>query len=277
MIRRGMFYVPPTSRRRAPAAAYRSWPLYRKGAKAVGISEQEKFDEFINDTFQSLTILARTLHVKDAQLQPTLDTIVAMAVSTLSSARYAGLILVSRGELVPQATTGRPPHLLDLLQQKLRGGPCIDTAQDQSITRIKDMHQDVRWPDFSAQAAHLGIFSLLCVPLWVDNRRLGTLSLYADHADAFGDHDERVATLFATLAALALAGAQRTDQLYSALANRDLIGQAKGILMERQRITADVAFARLAQASQAENMKLAAVARHLVETGELLGAPTADR
>jgi AmiR/NasT family two-component response regulator len=47
--------------------------------------------------------------------------------------------------------------------------------------------------------------------------------------------------------------------------------------MERQRITADVAFARLAQASQAENMKLAAVARHLVETGELLGAPTADR
>jgi AmiR/NasT family two-component response regulator len=56
-----------------------------------------------------------------------------------------------------------------------------------------------------------------------------------------------------------------------------VIGQAKGILMERQRITADMAFARLAQISQAENIKLAEVARHLVETGELLGVPTTDR
>lgn len=243
----------------------------------MGISEQEELDEFINHIFQSVTILARALHVKDTQLQPTLDAIVAMAVATVSSARYAGLIVVSRGELVPQATTDRPPHLLDVLQQKLGGGPCVDTAQDQSVTCITDTQQDDRWPDFSAQAAHLGIFSLLCVPLWVDNRCLGTLSLYADHADAFDDHDERVATLFATLAALALAGAQRTDQLSTALVNRDVIGQAKGILMERQRITADMAFARLAQISQAENIKLAEVARHLVETGELLGAPTADR
>jgi GAF domain-containing protein len=243
----------------------------------VGISEHEELEEFINHTFQSVTILARALHVKDTRLQPTLDAIVAMAVSTLSSARYAGLILVSRGELVPQATTGQPPHLLDLLQQKLGGGPCIDTGQDQSVTCITDTQQDDRWPDFSAQAAHLGIFSLLCVPLWVDERCLGTLSLYADHADAFGDHDERVAGLFATLAALALAGAQRTDQLSTALANRDVIGQAKGILMERQRITADVAFAHLAQVSQAENIKLTAVCRHLVETGELLGARTTDR
>ena len=76
--------------------------------------------------------------------------------------------------------------------------------------------------------------------------------------------------LFATLAAIALAEAQRTDQLHTALDNRDVIGQAKGILMERHRITADVAFGYLSQASQSVNSKLAAVARHLVETGELL-------
>jgi len=44
------------------------------------------------------------------------------------------------------------------------------------------------------------------------------------------------------LAAIALAEAQRTDQLNPALANRDMIGQAKGILMERNRITAEAAF-----------------------------------
>jgi hypothetical protein len=48
------------------------------------------------------------------------------------------------------------------------------------------------------------------------------------------------------------------------------IKQAKGILMERHRITAEVAFGYLSQASQSVNMKLTAVARHLVETGELL-------
>jgi AmiR/NasT family two-component response regulator len=79
--------------------------------------------------------------------------------------------------------------------------------------------------------------------------------------------------LSATLAAIALAEAQRTGQLHTALGNRDLIGQAKAILMERHRMTADAAFGYLSQAaSQDVNMKLTAVAQHLVETGELLGA-----
>ena len=71
------------------------------------------------------------------------------------------------------------------------------------------------------------------------------------------------------MAALALAEAQRADQMHDALGNRDVIGQAKGILMERHRVTADAAFGFLSRASQAENMKLTEVARHLVETREL--------
>jgi ANTAR domain len=59
----------------------------------------------------------------------------------------------------------------------------------------------------------------------------------------------------------------------AAVVNRDLIGQAKGILMERHRITADAAFALLAEASQHKNVKLTEVAAHLVETGELTGSP----
>ena len=54
-----------------------------------------------------------------------------------------------------------------------------------------------------------------------------------------------------------------------ALANRDIIGQAKGILMERHRITADEAFALLSERSQRANRKLKDVARQLAETGTL--------
>ncbi len=50
-----------------------------------------------------------------------------------------------------------------------------------------------------------------------------------------------------------------------------MIGQAKGVLMERHSMTADAAFGVLSRASQAENMKLAEVARYLAETGALPG------
>ncbi|GAA1309732.1 hypothetical protein GCM10009634_75020 [Saccharothrix xinjiangensis] len=50
---------------------------------------------------------------------------------------------------------------------------------------------------------------------------------------------------------------------------RDLIGQAKGILMERHKITADEAFAMLVRSSQSANTKLRDVADHLVRIGQL--------
>jgi AmiR/NasT family two-component response regulator len=112
---------------------------------------------------------------------------------------------------------------------------------------------------------------MLCVPLWVHERCLGALSLYAGEAAAFSDLHERVATLLATFAALALAEAKRADQMHDALGNRDVIGQAKGILMERYGVTADAAFGVLSRVSQAENMKLAEIARRLAETGQLPG------
>jgi AmiR/NasT family two-component response regulator len=50
---------------------------------------------------------------------------------------------------------------------------------------------------------------------------------------------------------------------------RDLIGQAKGILMERHRLTADQAFRLLVKASQRTNTKLAEIAVRLTESGVL--------
>jgi GAF domain-containing protein len=235
----------------------------------VPTSDQEHLTEISDLNIRSLDILARALHVQSAELEPTLQAIVSTAVRMLSPARYAGLIIFSRGELIPQASTDRVPLLLDHLQQKLGDGPCVNAAQRQSIVQIDDTRQDGRWPDFAADAASLGVRSMLCVPLWVDERCLGALSLYADQAAAFTDLHGRVTTLLATFAALALAEAQRADQMHAALVNRDVIGQAKGILMERHRISADAAFGFLTRISQAENTKLAAIAAQLVATGEL--------
>jgi GAF domain-containing protein len=225
--------------------------------------------EDVTEAFGLVEVLARGLHVKDARLQPTLDAIVSAAAGALSPAGEAGLILLVGGKLVPQATAGRAPQVLDVLQQETGDGPCIQAARHQAVIRVADTRADSRWPDFSAQALGLGVGSVLCMPLWVHERCLGALTLYAERHSAFSGHDEQVVTLFATLAALALGEAQRAEQLRASIASRDLIGQAKGILMERYQITADEAFGRLAQASQSGNMKVHAVAKYLTELREL--------
>jgi GAF domain-containing protein len=239
-------------------------------------SDQEHLMEVTGPSARSLDILARALHVKNAELQPTLEAIVSTATRMLSPALHAGLTVFSRGEFTPRASTGEVPLLLDRLQQELGDGPCISAARDQTIFRIEDTGRNERWPQFSAEAARLNVRSMLCVPLWIDERSLGALSLYASQVAAFTDLHERVTTLLATFAALALAEAQRAGQLHDALSNRDIIGQAKGILMERHSLTADAAFSVLSRISQAGNMKLAEIARHLVQTGKLPGASSPD-
>ena len=237
------------------------------------VSEQREVDEAVAQIAGSVEVLARALHVRDAQLQPTLDAIVSAAASTLNAGRDAGLILLEHGRLVPQATSGRAPLYLDLQQRQAGEGPCIEAARQQAVIRIDDTRSDPRWAGFMAEAVKYDVLSLLCIPLWVDERCLGTLSLYAGEPAAFTDLDERITTMFATMAALALADAQRAEQMRAAVVSRDLIGQAKGILMERHRITADAAFTLLAGASQRRNIKLTEIAADFVETGELTGAP----
>ena len=67
---------------------------------------------------------------------------------------------------------------------------------------------------------------------------------------------------------------QLTDKvvgLEEALVSRDVIGQAKGILMERLHLTADQAFEELRTASQRQNRKVRAIAAELADTGEWPG------
>ncbi len=103
----------------------------------------------------------------------------------------------------------------------------------------------------------------------------GALNLYARYPQAFGVIDRAKGLLLAGLAGQALSTAQahdvetqRLDNLQGALLTRALIGQAQGILIERERVTANQAFDILRRASQHLNIKLRDVAQNLVDTGE---------
>ncbi len=222
-----------------------------------------------DDVAVGLEQLRRALHVQDAELRSTLDAVAAEAVRTIDPAAYCGVNLLVRGKFVPQATFGVPPEKLDAFQQANGTGPCVDSARDQSVVLSVATVTEDRWGEFGALAAGLGVQSMLCVPLRVDDNQLGSLSLYGTSPSAFGPRDETVARLFALHAAIAIADSQRVTNLQAALRSRDVIGQAKGILMERRRITADQAFAVLTHASQQANRKLVDIAEKFVLTGEL--------
>jgi ANTAR domain len=89
------------------------------------------------------------------------------------------------------------------------------------------------------------------------------LNLYAHQPDTFDEHARVLAGLFGVQAALLLHGSNQAAQLQRAVDSRDLIGQAKGILMERFKVDDEAAFQMLARSSQDTNMKLTAVAEWL--------------
>ena len=99
----------------------------------------------------------------------------------------------------------------------------------------------------------------------VGDRPIGALDLYADAPHSFQDEDRAAAALFAAHAAVAFAAARQRVQFQKALASRDVIGQAKGILMSQSHISADEAFDMLRRASQRLNRKLVSVAQDIVD------------
>jgi GAF domain-containing protein len=141
--------------------------------------------------------------------------------------------------------------------------------------RVDNLATEDRWPLFAQRASATGAASMLSLQLYVEGDNLGALNLYARTPNAFTDESEQVGLLFAAHAAIAYAAVRKETQLAQALISRDVIGQAKGILMERYKISSERAFLLLTRVSQTSNRKLYDVAdelvRHRTITG--VGAP----
>ncbi|MBP2335892.1 GAF and ANTAR domain-containing protein [Saccharothrix coeruleofusca] len=227
------------------------------------------------DLAAQLTEVARTLQQQE-DAQDTLDEIVRGAVGTIPGAWQAGIITVTgRREVDTVSMTGDVVGEVDQIQYDTGQGPCLEALYAHKIVNVPDLAHETRWPEFADRAHRLGVSSMLSLQLFVRDDDLGALNLYSPDAHAFGEEAEHVGSLFAGHAAVALANARQRDNLVQAVQTRDLIGQAKGILMERHKITGDQAFTVLMRTSQRTNVKLRDLAEVLVRTGEL--APSAAR
>ncbi|QNG39409.1 GAF and ANTAR domain-containing protein [Geodermatophilaceae bacterium NBWT11] len=202
--------------------------------------------------------------------QEVLDHIVVSVVQMVPGAEDATITVAEQRRTARSAAASSDrARLFDVLQSQTRQGPCLDALFDQETVRVADLATDERWPELSARVAELGARSMVCFQLFVTGTTLGSLDVLATGPAAFDEESERVGLLISSHAAVALAGAQELEGVHSALSNRDVIGQAKGILMERFKITADEAFALLVTASQHTNRKVHTVAAELAMTGAL--------
>jgi len=206
-------------------------------------------------------------------VRETLAEVVHLAVATIEGCDFAGIFLMEAGASTTPVQSHPVVGEIDMLQHHYGEGPCLDAIAHRVSIYADDLGEDQRWTRFASAAMARGLRSLLALPLSTNGA--GALSLYASYPRAFGVVDRARGLLLATLAGLALSSAHShedearlADNLHAALLTRELIGQAQGILIERERITADQAFEILRRASQHLNRKLREVAQDLVETGE---------
>ena len=257
----------------APSARRPEWYPGVPWGTYTSVGETETFAEVVDELTAWSTVeqLVRTMRIP-AGGDPTelVSRVCDEAARIVPAAKDAGVIVVGPDrKLKTVFATGPVPRHLDELQMSLDSGPCLTAARKQIVVRMHDIAADTRWTTFREAALKCDVASMVCVPMYVDDHLLGTLSLYGDRPGVFRNGAEPVARMLATLCAIALADDQKRERLERALANRDLIGQAKGVLMTRHGVRADEAFEMLRTHSQHTNSKLVAVAEKVVETGGL--------
>jgi GAF domain-containing protein len=157
-------------------------------------------------------------------------------------------------------------------QERVESGACYEAYTRNELIAVDDLEADHRWPDYSARMKELGLRSVIGVPMNAFGRTIGVINIYRDAPSTWTPGDIDAAQIVASMGAGYIINANQmreqtdlADHLQSALDSRDVIGQAKGILMSRRGVDADAAFEALRAASQASNRKLRDVAQELLD------------
>lgn len=169
------------------------------------------------------------------------------------------------GRLETLAPTNNLIEALDAEQYRLNEGPCYQIVTDETFLVSSDLAHDDRWTRFGRIAADAGFPALLAVLLTADGtKRRSALNVYASSPHEYDASSVEIAQLFASHASVAMGFVGTYEQLGGAITNRQIIGQAVGIVMERYKLPESAAFDYLVRVSQASNVKLHVVAADAV-------------
>jgi GAF domain-containing protein len=198
------------------------------------------------------------------------DTVIAElaenAAVEIPGAQYAGVSVTRNAKHVDTpAATHKWPILLDEIQQRHREGPCLTAAWEEKTIHVADLETDDRFPLYRRDVLEqTPIRSIMAFQLFIADETMGALNVYAEQPHAFGQETRLIGAIFAAYSSVVWNAARRDEQFQRALASRDVIGQAKGMIMERYGVDAVQAFELLRKLSQDSNVPLIQIATELV-------------
>jgi GAF domain-containing protein len=207
--------------------------------------------------------------------QSVLQRVVDLVRSALPQGVAVSITLLRGEQATTGAFSGELALRLDEMQYRRGHGPCMEAALGGHVVEIADGRTEGRWPDYVPTFLEHGALSAIAVPVPAAHLAAG-LNVYAPTVRAFSQDDREVLVEFAAYAAAALTNMdtledarELAENLQKAMEFRSVIEQAKGILIERHKVTPDQAFRLLVEASMHTNRKLRDLAEQLVLTGEL--------
>jgi GAF domain-containing protein len=202
-----------------------------------------------------------------------LQLVTTLAATVTAGTIGAGVTVVDEHGKRSSATSNQAVEQADTLQYELDEGPCLTAWRTQELVRIDDTSTDGRWPRWNPAVSPLGVRSVLSAPLLAAGESVGAMKVYSERPLNYGPGDEHVIRLFAAQAAVLLANSQSLAearrlgrQLTGALASRDAVAQAIGVLLARGAAGQQEAFASLAATARQSRRSVADVARALVAT-----------
>jgi GAF domain-containing protein len=205
-----------------------------------------------------------------------LDLVAHSVTKAIDPCRWASVTVMDGRDPSTVAYRGSEALEIDEVQYRTLSGPCVDAARTFTVQHLDDTADAGRWPEFRDVAERVGIRSVISVPFAEEGIPWGALNLYADAPQRFDAEDVAAAELIAVHLTTAISNELRLARaeelarnLQAGLVTRDVIGRAKGILMQERKIGDDEAFDLLRRASQARNVKLRDVADEVARTGAL--------
>jgi GAF domain-containing protein len=209
---------------------------------------------------------ARFLNEPAEDVDTVLARLADVASRTIPGVDMASISVATRTGISTKAATAQPARDLDQLQYDWQEGPCIDALSDpdKGEVVVDDMDREQRWPRYAPAAATHGVRSQMGIEIYREGSSVGGLNLYSKQANAFHDETRAGAEIFAVHAAVAMDKARAVTSMTEALASRQVIGQAVGIVMHTYTVNEGAAFGYLTRVSQTTNTKLREVAARVV-------------
>lgn len=235
----------------------------------------------VDDEIARMSLTAHGANGRGMPVDGVLEVVARTARRLIPPVDHVSISLVRHhrsGRVLREKTvaTGETSRLFANAQWEDGTGPGLDAIRSHAVVTVEDVEDESRWPQLmDVVRERTSIRSSVCVAMTAADRDLGIIVMHAEHAHAFDTASVAIAQKLGVHAAIAISTARRDEQFAQALASRDVIGQAKGVVMERFGVGADRAFSMLATLSQESNIPVAQVSRRVVDASSRSGAVTA--